>query len=134
MGMMSGAEVGRSIFAILRQGQDPARLRRRYIRFVEQSSAMFFRLVDMYYDHSFRALFLTGQGPLEVHRAAMSILAGYVFPRPSFALYWRFQLLRFFTWFNRYVPLAPRRERFSLLAQPAPAGAAGETAPLAGAG
>lgn len=117
MGMMSGAEAGRSIFAILRRGADPGRLRRRYIRFVEQSSGMFFRLVDMYYDHSFRELFLTGEGPLQVHRAAMSILAGYVFPRPSFALSWRFQLLRFFTWFQRHVAIAPRRERFSLLAE-----------------
>jgi hypothetical protein len=103
----------------VRQGRDPARLRHRYIRFVEQSSAAFFRLVDLYYDHSFRELFLEGQGPLQVHRAAMSILAGYVFPRPAFALSWRFRLLGLLARINRYVPLAPRRERFSLLAEPA---------------
>jgi 2-polyprenyl-6-methoxyphenol hydroxylase-like FAD-dependent oxidoreductase len=118
LGMMSGAEAGRSILAVLREGRDPAPLRRRYIRFVEQSSAAFFRLVDMYYDHSFRELFLTGQGPLEVHRATMAILAGNVFPRPAFALRWRFWLLELFAWVNRYVPIAPRRQRFSLLAEP----------------
>jgi flavin-dependent dehydrogenase len=117
MGMMSGAEAGRAIVAALQQGQDPALLRRRYIRFIEQSSAAFFRLVDLYYDHSFRELFLNGQGPLQVHRAAMSILAGNVFPRPSFALRWRFQLLQLFVRINRYFPLVPRRERFSLLAE-----------------
>jgi flavin-dependent dehydrogenase len=117
MGMMSGAEAGRAILAAVRQGEDPARLRRRYIRFVEQSSSMFFRLVDLYYDHSFRELFLSGQGPLEVHRATMSILAGYVFPRPSFALRWRFALLDLFARINRYYPLAQRRERFSLFAE-----------------
>ena len=119
LGMMSGAEAGRAILAAVRQGRDPARLRHRYIRFVEQSSAAFFRLVDLYYDHSFRELFLEGQGPLQVHRAAMSILAGYVFPRPAFALSWRFRLLGLLARINRYVPLAPRRERFSLLAEPA---------------
>lgn len=116
MGMMSGAEAGRAIFAAVREGKDPARLRRRYIRFVDQSSSAFFRLVGMYYDHSFRELFLNGQGPLQVHRAAMSILAGNVFPRPVFALRWRFALLGLFARINRYVPLVPRRERFSLLA------------------
>jgi hypothetical protein len=43
-------------------------------------------VVDLYYDHSFREFFMTGRGPLEIHRAAMSILTGNVFPRPSFAL------------------------------------------------
>jgi flavin-dependent dehydrogenase len=119
MGMTSGAEVGRAIIAAVRGGEDPARLRRGYIRFVRQSSAAFFRLVDLYYDHSFRELFLNGQGPLEVHRAAMAILAGYVFPRPPFALRWRFALLGLFARINRYIPLVPRRERFSLLAEPA---------------
>jgi flavin-dependent dehydrogenase len=117
MGMSSGAEVGRTIIAAVRQGQDPALLRRRYNRFVKESSAAFFRLVELYYDHSFRELFMNGQGPLEVHRAAMAILAGYVFPRPKFALRWRFALLGVFAWINRYVPLVPRRERFSLLAE-----------------
>jgi flavin-dependent dehydrogenase len=118
MGMMSGAEAARAIIAAVKEGQEPARLRRRYIRFVNESSAMFFRLVDLYYDHSFRELFLNGQGPLQVHRAAMSILSGYVFPRPAWALRWRFWLLGVFAWINRFIPLVPRRERFSLFAEP----------------
>src|SRR5436305_7657108 len=118
LGMMSGDEAGRAIIAAVQQGQDPAPLRRHYVRFVEQSSAAFFRLVELYYDHSFRELFLHGQGPLQVHRAAMSILAGNVFPRPAFALRWRFALMGLFARINRHVPLVPRRERFSLLAEP----------------
>lgn len=117
MGMMSGAEAGRAITAILRQGASPKPLRRRYIRFVDQSSSTFFRLVDLYYDHSFRELFLTGQGPLDVHRATMSILAGNVFPRPAFALRWRFALLGLFARIQRHVAIAPRRERFSLFGE-----------------
>jgi hypothetical protein len=69
------------------------------------------------YDHSFRELFLNGTGPMQVHRAVISILAGHVFPRPPFALRWRLQLFWFFMRVNRYVPLVPRRRRFSLLAQ-----------------
>ena len=117
LGMMSGAEAGRAIIAAVQQGQDPAPLRRSYIRFIEESSAAFFHLVELYYDHSFRELFLNGHGPLQVHRAAMSILAGNVFPRPVFALRWRFALLRLFARINRHVPIASRRERFSLLAK-----------------
>jgi len=121
MGMMSGAEAGRAIIASVQRGEDLELLRRRYIRFIKGSSSTFFRLVDMYYDHSFRELFLNGQGPLQVHRAAMAILAGHVFPRPPFALRWRFALLDLFTRINRFVPLVPRRERFSLLSEtPAP--------------
>lgn len=120
LGMMSGAEAGKAIVAIVQKGEAPAPLRQRYIRFIQQSSAAFFRLVGWYYDHSFRELFLNGQGPLQVHRAAMSILSGNVFPRPAFALRWRFQLLGLFTWINRFLPLVPRRERFSLRAEPAP--------------
>lgn len=119
LGMMSGTEAGRAIVSILREGRDPAPLRRRYIRFVEGSSSAFFRLVDLYYDHSFRELFFNGQGPLQVHRATMSILAGNVFPRPAFALRWRFALLGLFARINRYVPLVPRRERFSLFGEEA---------------
>jgi flavin-dependent dehydrogenase len=118
LGMMSGNEAARSILAILNGKESPERVRRRYIRFIEESSAPFFRLVELYYHHSFRELFLEGQGPLQVHRAAMSILAGNVFPRPAFALRWRFQLLQLFVRLNRHVRIVPRRERFSLFAEP----------------
>lgn len=116
MGMMTGTEAARGILQILRGEQSPERVRRRYARFIDDSTGVFFRLIRMYYHHSFRELFLTGQGPLEVHRAAMSILAGHVYPRPAWPLRWRFWLLSFFIWFNRYIPISPRRERFSLVA------------------
>jgi len=119
MGMMSGSEAARSIIAALQEGGDTALLRRRYNRFIEETSGPFFRLVNLYYEHSFRELFLNGQGPLQVHRAAMSILAGNIFPRPAFALRWRFKLLTLFVRLNRHFRLVPRRERFSLFTDPA---------------
>lgn len=115
MGMMSAVEAGRGITALLRGTASPKKVRRSYIRFVEGSSSAFFGLIDRYYQHSFRELFLSGQGPLRVHLATMSLLAGYVFPRPSFGVRWRVKLMDLFALINRFVPLAPRRERFSLL-------------------
>ncbi|MFP5289304.1 MAG: NAD(P)/FAD-dependent oxidoreductase [Thermoanaerobaculia bacterium] len=114
MGMMSAVEAAKGISALL-HGASPERVRRRYTRYVDGSSSVFFRLIDGYYQHSFRELFLNGQGPLRVHQAALSVLAGYVFPRPSFALRWRLRLLWLFVRLNRFVPLVPRRQRFSLL-------------------
>jgi len=115
MGMMSAVEVGRGITALLRGTSTPSMVRRSYIRFVKGSSSAFFGLIDRYYQHSFRELFLSGRGPLSVHLATMSLLAGYVFPRPSFAIRWRMKLMDFFALVNRFVQLAPKRERFSLL-------------------
>ena len=114
MGMMSAVEAARGISALL-AGASPEKVRRRYIRYVNGSSSILFRLIDGYYQHSFRELFLTGSGPLRVHQAVLSVLAGYVFPRPSFALRWRLWLMGMFVRVNRFLPLAPRRQRFSLL-------------------
>ncbi|HEV2853201.1 MAG TPA: NAD(P)/FAD-dependent oxidoreductase [Thermoanaerobaculia bacterium] len=116
LGMMSGARAGEGILAILRQGASPARVRKDYIRFVTDSSAPFFRMIEMYYQHSFRELFLEGQGPLQVHRAVMSVLAGHVFPRAPFAVRWRLKLFEQCVRLNRRFPLVPRRDRFSLFA------------------
>jgi flavin-dependent dehydrogenase len=115
MGMMSAAQAARGISALL-QGASPEKVRRDYIRYVEGSSSVFFRLIDGYYQHSFRELFLNGRGPLRVHDAALSVLAGYVFPRPSFALRWRMGMFYLFMHLNRFLPLVPRRRRFSLFA------------------
>ncbi|HEX3126912.1 MAG TPA: NAD(P)/FAD-dependent oxidoreductase [Thermoanaerobaculia bacterium] len=114
MGMMSGVEAAKSISALMR-GASPEAVRRKYIRFVTGSSSVFFKLIHLYYQHSFRELFLNGEGPVRIHDAAMSLLAGYVFPRPSFALRWRMKLLELFVHLNRFVPLVPRRKRFSLI-------------------
>lgn len=115
LAMMSGVEAARGITAILRGESDPERVRKQYTRMIEESSSAFFRFIEMYYDHSFRELFLGGSGPFKVHRAALAVLAGNVFPRPVFALRWRLRLLEWLVRINRFVPLGQRRERFSLL-------------------
>jgi 2-polyprenyl-6-methoxyphenol hydroxylase-like FAD-dependent oxidoreductase len=135
LGMMSGVRAAEGIEAILRRGEAPKRVRRDYIRYVEGSSSVFFRLVELYYQSSFRGLFLESSGPLQVHRAVLSILAGNVFPRPVFALRWRMKLFELLVALNRWFPLATRRERFSLMTQPEPAaGQAGDPEALTNVG
>jgi hypothetical protein len=72
-------------------------------------------LIRQYYRHSFRELFMHGTGPLQVHRAIISILAGQVFPRPIWPLRWRLRFFELCVRLQQYVPLVPRRARFSLL-------------------
>ena len=92
-------------------------MQRAYRRFVEGSTGVFWRLIKNYYRHSFRELFMNGTGPQQVHKAVVSILAGQVFPRPVWKLRWRLSLFHAYVWLQQYVPLVPRRRRFSLLAQ-----------------
>jgi flavin-dependent dehydrogenase len=116
LAMRSAQQAAARVIDILQNGIDPATARKNYIRFVEGSTGIFFRLIRQYYDHSFRELFLNGTGPQRVHSAVLSLLAGEVFPRPIFALRWRLRLFYFLQWVNRHRALVPRRNRFSLLA------------------
>jgi len=96
----------------------PAQARRQYIDLVERSTGLLWKLIRMYYRHSLRELFLTGQGPHQVHRAIISILAGQVFPKPVWALRWRMRLFEVCVWLQQYVALAPRRARLKLVDEP----------------
>lgn len=129
LGMMSGREAARAVVELARGKASPERLRRRYIRFVEGSTAVFFRLVRRYYEHSFRELFLNGTGPLDIHRAVISVLAGHVFPRPAWPLRWRLLLFDACVTANRVLPLVPRRRRFSLFDEDASSVPSGPAVP-----
>ncbi|MES1244748.1 MAG: NAD(P)/FAD-dependent oxidoreductase [Acidobacteriota bacterium] len=115
LGMMGGRMAAEGIASIL-AGTAPEPVRARYISTVETSSSIFFRLIHAYYDPSYRDLFLSDRSdPFRIRRAMLSLLAGHVFPQPSYRLLWRLRLLELFVWLNRHVPLAPRREALSLL-------------------
>jgi flavin-dependent dehydrogenase len=116
LGMMSGREAAMAVQSILRGESSAAAARRRYIGFVERATGIFFRLINQYYRHSFRELFLNGSGPLRVHSAVISVLAGQVFPKIPWKLRWRLWLFAACLHINRFIPLVPRRKRFSLLA------------------
>jgi flavin-dependent dehydrogenase len=115
LAMLTGVEAARHTIAILRKERSPERARRQYVRYVEGGSRPLWRLVRRYYEHSFRELFLEGRGPLRLHSAVISALAGQVFPRPCWALRWRLRAFEWCVTLNRFLPLVPRRRRFSLL-------------------
>lgn len=99
-----------------------------HISFVERSCQPFWRLIRNYYQHSFRELFMNGKGPVNMHGAIISILAGQVFPKPVMALRWRHRLFDACVYAQRHVALVPRRERCRLIEQPAEEFLPGSTA------
>lgn len=116
LAMMSAVRAADEVAGLL-AGAKPDAARRRYVRYVEGSSSAFFRMVDLFYDPAFRDLFISGKGPLQIHRAIISLLAGEVFPRPAFSVRWRLRLFDLFCFAQRLFPFQPRRERWSLLSQ-----------------
>jgi hypothetical protein len=114
--MMQAREVAGHVTNILAGRERPAAARRRFIRFTRGSTSVFFRLIRQFYGQSFRELFLNGTGPLDMHRAVLAVLAGQVFPRPRWKLRWRLWAFNVCEFVNRFVPLVPRQNRFSLIA------------------
>ena len=117
LGMMGGAKCAEGVDGLIRGTMRHRRVRREYCDFIKGSSSAFFQLVNLFYVHPFRELFLHGVGPANVRGAVISLLAGHVFPRPSWAIRWRMGLFNLFVKLQRYYALAPRREAFSLRAQ-----------------
>ena len=115
LGMMAAEHAAKCTVALLRERADAKKTRREYIRFVESSSTMLFRIVRGFYKHSFREVLMQAQGPFSVHGALIALLAGDVFPRPALALQWRVRLFEFFVRFHERFPFVPRRANFSLL-------------------
>lgn len=130
LAMVGAVEAAAGARAIL-GGADPEPVRAAYRGFVEAGTAPFFRLVRRFYQPAFRDLMMEGEGPLAVHRALYSILAGHVFPRPGFRLSWRLALMELLTEVQARWPIVPRRPRVHLYraADPAPAEAAFAGAP-----
>ncbi len=121
MGMMSAVRAADAVKAILTNPGHASAVRHRYIKEMEHASETFFRLVRRYYRHGFREMFLNGTGPMGVHSAVLSVLAGHVFPRTPWSARWRLQLFDGLLWAHEHLrPLVPSRPKFSLLAsQPA---------------
>jgi flavin-dependent dehydrogenase len=116
LAMMSGVEAARRVQDLIAGRTTPAAARASYVKYIDGGSRPLWRLIRRFYEHSFRELFLNGKGPLKVHRAVISVLAGQVFPRPRWSLRWRLWLFEVFVGWNKWMALVPRRRRFSLLA------------------
>lgn len=115
LAMIGGNHGAKLAIKMLRGEMSPRAAQRDYIRFVEGGAKWLWWMIRNYYNHSFRQLFLSGQGPHDVHRAVISILAGNVFPKPLWKLRWRLHMFQLFEFLNRYFEIAPRRPRFSLI-------------------
>ncbi len=115
LGMMSANEAVELVAAMTSGRISPAAARRRYRRFVRDSSSSFFRLVRGFYRHPWRELLLEKVGPLKVHRGITSLITGNVFPRPSFSLRWRLKLFETFVAIQERYPMAPRKAGYSLI-------------------
>jgi flavin-dependent dehydrogenase len=116
LAMLSAVEAAGHTIGMIRDRRKPAAARRQYIRYIDGGSKPLWRLIRQFYRHSFRELFLNGTGPIQMHKAVISVLAGQVFPRPAWCLRWRLRLFELCVRLNEYLPLVPRRKRFSLLA------------------
>ena len=116
LAMMGGDEAAKGVIEVLEGRLSPAAARKKYIKFVDGGTSIFFSLIRDFYTHSFRELFLNGEGPLNVHGAVISVLAGQVFPKPAFSLRWRLAFFRLCMLFNRFWPLVPKRKMLSLRA------------------
>jgi flavin-dependent dehydrogenase len=114
LAMKGAQQAARQAMAVLKNGKSPAVAQREYIQFVEGSTGTFWRLIRNYYRHSFRELFMEGRGPMNVHGAIISLLAGHVFPKPPFKLTWRLWFFELCVWANERWELVPRRKRVVL--------------------
>jgi 2-polyprenyl-6-methoxyphenol hydroxylase-like FAD-dependent oxidoreductase len=115
LAMMSACEASKCLTASLSGSVTPAAAQKQYRQYVRGSTKTYFRLIRSYYQHSFRELFMNGSGPMKVHNAVISVLAGEVFPKPPLKLRWRLWLFYFFMWLNKHVPTVPRRPAHSVL-------------------
>lgn len=117
LGMEGGREAAHQIDALLDGRTTPARAQKRYAKFLRTGTASFFRLIRAFYNPQFRDLFLNGEGPLQMHRAVIAVLAGQVFPKPTWAVRWRMRAFYACVAAQKWLPLVPRRPGFSLLTQ-----------------
>jgi flavin-dependent dehydrogenase len=115
MGLMSSLEAVDLLIAGRTGKRSLTSAYRRYDRYIAGSSGVFFDLVHLFYDHAFREVFLHGMGPVNVQGALTTVLAGTIYPRLPWSVRWRLELLKTVVRMNRFVPMVPRRPRFSLL-------------------
>lgn len=113
LAMVGAMEAARGIREIL-DGGDAGRARADYSAIVDAGTSTFFRLVHRFYQPAFRDLMMEDEGRSGVHRALYSVLAGHVFPRPSFRLRWRLRLMELLTDLQARFGFVPRRPQVYL--------------------
>jgi flavin-dependent dehydrogenase len=117
LAMVSAQHTAETVGGLLKGSITSASARQSHIDFVTQSCEPFWRLIRGYYKHSFRELFMEGQGPLQMQKAVISILAGQVFPKPVWALRWRHRAFEACVKLQEHFSLVPKREPCRLVNQ-----------------
>lgn len=113
---MEGARYAAELINDQLDGHIPANAARdRYTSFVSSGAARFERLICGFYRAGFRDLFLKGRGPMKTHRALVSVMSGHVYPRVSWSVRWRLTLFEVLTRVQEWLPIAERRNGFSLM-------------------
>lgn len=114
LGMEGGRHLAGLIDRQLAEKLSPASAQKQHAQYLEQGTKRFFKVIRQYYQHSFRELFLNGSGPMKVHRAVIAVLTGQAMTRATFGVRWRLRLFDAFVLLQKYLPLVPRRQTFSL--------------------
>jgi flavin-dependent dehydrogenase len=115
LGMMGGVAAAERVVQLVKGTGNPDALRKSYIKYVNAATSRFFHMIRMYYHHSFRELFMEGEGPFQVEKAVISLLAGHVFPpSPPWSIRWRMKVFEACMYLNKYMRLVPRRPHHSL--------------------
>ena len=102
MSLEGGRHAAKQINAILDGRTRPSKAVSAHKAWIKRYRGVFMGLISHFYDHSFRELLVAGDGPLGVHRALVTLLAGEVFDGFGWSVRWRWDLLRAFAIFNRY--------------------------------
>lgn len=115
LGMMTAQRAAEAILSLLKAEVAPKKVREDYISFFEESSSIYFRLNEAFYEQSFREFIVHPRTTFKINRAMITILGGHVFPPPlPFHLRWRLRLFEQLIRIQRYIPIVPRRLSFSL--------------------
>jgi flavin-dependent dehydrogenase len=115
LGMLGGRHAGQLLNQVLDGRMSATRAARRHHKWLTRHRRTFLKLIGSFYDHSFRELVIEGKGPMETHRALITLLAGGVFPNIPFRVRWRWEMLQVMTAFHRRIPIVGKRRPHSML-------------------
>lgn len=115
MSLEGGRHAAKQINRILDGAARPSAAQSAHQAWIKRYRGVFMGLISNFYDHSFRELLVAGNGPFDVHRALVTLLAGEVFDGFEWRVRWRWDMLRAFAIFNRYRALGAWVRPHSLL-------------------
>jgi flavin-dependent dehydrogenase len=118
LGMLSGQRAARLAPDVIAGGDRARRAIAEYHAYVDRASSLYIGLIRGFYKPAFRELFMRGTGPLGVHRAILTMLAGHVFPSPAVSIRWRWRFFEMMVSIQSRVAMVARRQAWSLLDAP----------------